>query len=105
MPLEPIADKDLPDIKPADIKLDTSKVDSLKPEELKVIMNKYMAPIRPNEQLLLLLQQCPEKVARCQEIIDRGEDKTGLLANKIVVLKEQYAVVIKEISARKAAVR
>ena len=100
-----ILDKDLPDITLADIKLDTSRVDLLKPIELKTVIEQYAMTRRSNDQLLLLIQQCPEKVARCQEMIDRGKDKDGLLAKKIVVLKDQYAVVIKEIAARKVAVK
>lgn len=103
-----IADKDLPEIKPADIKLDTSAVDTLKPAELVVVQQKWVSGARTNEQLVLLIKQCPEKIARLEAmkvepyIIGSPAKDTASIDAKIARLKEQYAVCIKEIKSRRA---
>jgi len=96
-----IADKDLPDIKPADIKLDTSKVDALKPAELEAVKQKWVAPSRSNDQLLLLLEQCPAKIDRINAILATQKEPDQGLIDKIARLKEQYAVCVKEVQSRK----
>jgi hypothetical protein len=109
-----IADKDLPDIKPADIALDTSAVDALEPAELVVVKDRWVCSSRTNEQLVLLMKQCPEKVEQLIVERDRSLPLSLALGNpprlasdevineKIARLKEQYAVCLKEITSRKA---
>ena len=101
-----VEDKDLPDIKPEDIKLDISAVDALTPKELEAVKQAWVCSSRTNEQLLVLLKMCPEKIERLQrmlvEIKDSDKDATDSINVKILRLKEEYAVVIKEIEMRKA---
>ena len=93
-----IADKDLPDIKPADIKIDISGVESLPSNSLLSVKSRWVNTSRTNGQLVLLIQQIPEKIARINAL---GTPDTSL-TEKIARLKEEYAICILEIQARKA---
>jgi len=99
--LDPISIKDLPDIKPEDIKLDTSAVDKLNAKALEVVKQTWVTTGRSNEQLLFLLKQIPEKVGRIEKILAEQKEPDKSLIDKITRLKEEYAVCIKEIQSRK----
>jgi hypothetical protein len=96
-------DKDLPDIKPEEIKLDTSKVDAMDEKTLTETKQKWVCDSRSNEQLVFLLKMCPEKIDRIQVLLvnEKDPDSIKTLTDKIERLKEEYAVCIKEIEMRK----
>ena len=98
---KPVETKDLPDIKPADIKLDITMLDKLLPKEIEVIKQRWVTTGRSNEQLLFLLKQIPEKVDRINKVLSEQKEPDKSLVDKITRLKEEYAVCIKEIKARK----
>lgn len=98
-----IADKDLPDIKPADKKLDTSKVDALKPVELIAKSKGRGMHVVGNDRLLELMKEYPESVAQLQDQYENRsvkEDGTDYL-KQIENLKEKYGLICKEIESRK----
>ena len=105
MTLIPILDKDLPDIKPEDIKLDTSNFDKLGVKEQEVVKSNWVASQRSNEQLVLLIDQIPKKIDRINIILATQKEPDKSLVDKIVRLKEEYAVCINEITLRKKAVK
>ena len=94
---------DLPVIAAKDKKLDTSEFDTLEAGQLEAVKARWVAPARSNEQLVGLVEMCPEKIARLTELIahSRDEELNQLLREKIDRLKEQYAVVLHEIDARR----
>ena len=94
-----VLDKDLPDIKPVDIVLDITAVSKLSTVELTAVKHKWVHTSRTNDQLVILIQQIPAKIDR---IMAMGTPDASLTA-KIIRLKEEYAVCILEIQARKAA--
>ena len=96
-----VLDKDLPDIKPADIVLDITVISKLSTVELTAVKHKWVNTGRTNEQLLHLIKQIPEKIDR---IMAMGIPDASMVA-KIARLKEEYAVCILEIQARKAAIK
>jgi hypothetical protein len=93
-----IVDKDLPDIKPADIKIDITAVSKLTGAQLTSVKQTWVNTSRTNEQLVTLIKQIPEKIDRINAM---GTPDASLVA-KIARLKEEYAVCILEIQARKA---
>jgi hypothetical protein len=97
--IKPILDKELPDIKVA--VLDVSTVEALKPAELVVVKEKWVTPSRTNEQLVILIEQCPAKIERINAMLATQTVPDQSLVDKVVRLKEQYAVCLKEISARR----
>ena len=100
---KPVATKDLPNIKPEDIKLDISAIDKLGSKELEVIKQRWVTTGRSNEQLLFLLKQIPEKVDRINKILSEQKEPDKSLVDKIARLKEEYVICIKEIEYRKGA--
>jgi hypothetical protein len=99
----PLTNNELPDIKPGDIKLDTSKVDVMDEKTLTETKQKWVCDSRSNEQLVFLLKMCPEKIDRIQANManEKDPDQIKMMTEKIERLKEEYAVCIKEIEMRK----
>jgi hypothetical protein len=93
-----IADRDLPDIKPADIKIDITPVTKLTTAQLNAVKFTWVNTSRTNDQLVILIKQIPEKIDRINAM---GMPDASLTA-KIARLKEEYAVCILEIQARRA---
>ena len=92
-----IADKDLPDIKPADIKIPITAVSTLPAAQLTAVKLKWVHTSRTNYQLVTLIKQIPEKIDRINAM---GTPDASLTA-KIARLKEEYAVCILEIISRR----
>ena len=94
---------DLPVIAAKDKKLDTSEFDALEAGQLEAVKHRWVAPARSNEQLVGLVDMCPEKIARLQDIIDNTKDAELIqqLREKSARLREQYAVVLHEIDSRR----
>jgi len=93
-----ILDIDLPDIKPADIKIPITAVSTLPAVQLTAVKLRWAHTSRTNYQLVTLIQQIPEKIDRINAM---GTPDASLTA-KIARLKEEYAVCILEIQARRA---
>ena len=62
-----IDDKDLPDIKPEDKKIDTSSVDALSSNDLDVKKQERGLYMVSNERLVELLEYYPREIERMQE--------------------------------------
>jgi uncharacterized protein (DUF4213/DUF364 family) len=96
--VEAIADKDLPDIKPADIKIDITPVTKLTTAQLTAVKQTWVNTSRTNDQLVTLIKQIPGKIDRINAM---GNLDTSM-TEKIARLKEEYAVCIIEIQARRS---
>jgi len=94
-----VLDKDLPDIKAEDIKIPITTVSTLPAAQLTIVKLRWVHTARTNDQLVTLIKQIPVKIDRINAM---GTPDTSLTA-KIARLKEEYAVCILEIQARKAA--
>lgn len=103
MYMSDIDDKDLPDIKPEDIKVDISTVDKMDAKELATATAYRTIDTKDNSTLLFLKQTYERKLPLLKTQLETEKD-TEIIKNtqdKIDRITEKYGLVIKQIQARK----
>jgi hypothetical protein len=100
-----IDSKDLPDIKPVDIKADISVVTAMDAKTLEMAKTTRGLYMLSNKRLIELLEYYPLAIARDQIMYDNRPKYEGdgiQYLETIDRMKEKYGLVIKEIETRKA---